>query len=176
MDAMEAILTRRSVRSYTDAHVPDDVVKTLLGAAMSAPSAGNQQPWQFICVTNRDILNAITRVHPYSGMLKQAPLAIVVCGDLNRERFQGYWVQDCSAATQNLLIAARAQGLGAVWLGVYPLEDRVDGLRKLFGLPETIIPLSVVSIGYPSVAQGPADRYDGRRIHYNKWGNMASNK
>ncbi|MBA7585057.1 hypothetical protein ES708_27027 [subsurface metagenome] len=97
-------------------------------------------------------------------MLKQAPLAVIVCGDLNRERHKGFWVQDCSAATQNLLIAARAQGLGAVWLGVYPLEDRVNGLRDLMGLPDSIIPLSVVSVGYPSVAQGPADRYDERRI------------
>ncbi len=174
MDTMEAILTRRSVRSYTDKPVSDTVVKALLEAAMSAPSAGNQQSWQFICVTDRDILNSITRIHPYSGMLKQAPLAIVVCGDLDRERYPGYWVQDCSAATQNLLIAARAQGLGAVWLGVYPLEDRVEGLRKLFAMPGSIIPLAVVSIGYPTIAQGPADRYDGRRIHYNKWGNMAS--
>lgn len=174
MDAMEAILTRRSVRSYADAPVSDSVVKGLLEAAMSAPSAGNQQPWQFICVTDREILSAITRVHPYSGMLAQAPLAIVVCGDLSRERFQGYWVQDCSAATQNLLIAARALELGAVWLGVYPLEDRVEGLRKIFGLPESIVPLCVVSVGYPAVAQGPADRYDGRRVHHNGWGKMAS--
>lgn len=175
MEAMEAILTRRSVRSYTDAPVPDSVVKALLEAAMSAPSAGNQQPWQFICVTDRDMLSAITRVHPYSAMLKQAPLAIVVCGDLSRERIRGYWVQDCSAATQNLLIAARAQGLGAVWLGVHPLEDRVTGLRKLFGMPESIVPLAVVSIGYPTIAQGMADRYDGRRIHINTWGHMMSN-
>ena len=175
MDAMEALLTRRSVRSYTDEPVPDTAVNALLEAAMSAPSAGNQQPWQFILVTDRDTLISITRVHPYAGMLKQAPLAVIVCGDLNRERHKGFWVQDCSAATQNLLIAARAQGLGAVWLGVYPLEDRVNGLRDLMGLPDFIIPLSVVSVGYPSVAQGPADRYDGRRIHMNQWGNMAPN-
>jgi nitroreductase len=175
MDAMEALLTRRSVRSYTDAPVPDSAVNVLLEAAMSAPSAGNQQPWQFVLVTDRDTLISITRVHPYAGMLKQAPLAVIVCGDLDRERFKGYWVQDCSAATQNLLIAARAQGLGAVWLGVYPLEDRINGLRDLMGLPDTIIPLSVVSIGYPAVAQGPADRYDGRLIHLNRWGGKGPN-
>ena len=169
MDAMEAILTRRSVRTYTDAPVPEDVTKALLEAAMSAPSAGNQQPWQFVVIDDRDTLNAITGVHPYANMLKHAPLAIVVCGDLARERFNGFWVQDCSAATQNLLVAARARGLGAVWLGVYPLEDRVTGIRDLIGLPESIIPLAVVSIGYPAMAQGPVDRYEEERIHRNRW-------
>lgn len=173
MDAMEAILTRRSVRSYTEAQVADDLVKKMLEAAMSAPSAGNQQPWQFVVITDRKILEAITGVHPYAEMLNRAPLAIVVCGDLDRERYSGFWVQDCSAAVQNLLIAARALGLGAVWLGVYPLEDRIKGIRDIVGLPESIIPLAVVSVGCTSVSQGRADRYDGGRIHRNRWGNIA---
>jgi len=171
MDAMDAILTRRSVRSYTDQPVPEHVLTGLLEAAMSAPSAGNQQPWQFVIIDDRDKLRAIQQVHPYSGMLGHAPVAILICGDLSRERFKGFWVQDCSAAVQNLLIAARAQGVGAVWLGVYPLEDRVNGLRDIFGLPETIVPLAVVSVGYPAVEQYPEDRYDQRRIHRNRWGN-----
>ena len=169
MDAMEAVLTRRSVRTYTDAPVPEDITKSLLEAAMSAPSAGNQQPWQFVVIDDREMLHAITGVHPYANMLKLAPLAIVVCGDLAREKHKGFWVQDCSAATQNLLVAARARGLGAVWLGVYPLEDRVTGIRDLIGLPESIIPLAVVSIGYPAMAQGPVDRYEEERIHRNRW-------
>jgi len=169
MDAMKAILTRRSVRQYADGKIPEATVKSLLEAAMSAPSAGNQQPWQFIVIDDRDILNGIMRVHPYSSMLKSAPLAVVVCGDLGREKHKGYWVQDCSAATQNLLVAARGLELGAVWLGVYPLEDRVTGLRALLDLPESIVPLAVISIGLPAVEQGPVDRYDEQRIHRNKW-------
>ena len=140
MDAMEAILTRRSVRQYTDGSIPEDTINKLLEAAMSAPSAGNQQPWQYIVIDDRSVLDDIPKVHPYSGMLKQAPLAIVVCGDMDRERHKGYWVQDCSAATQNLLIAARALGLGAVWLGVYPLEDRIKGISQLLNLPQSVIP------------------------------------
>lgn len=169
MDAMEAVLTRRSVRKYTDESISEDLVKLMLEAAMSAPSAGNQQPWQFVVIDDRNILNGITRVHPYSGMLKQAPLAILICGDLSRERYAGFWVQDCSAATQNLLIAARALGLGGVWLGVYPLEDRVSGIRKLLGLPDTIIPFAVVSVGHSDVEQRRADRYEEGRIHRNRW-------
>jgi nitroreductase len=170
MDAMEAILTRRSVRQYTEGSIPADTVQSLLEAAMSAPSAGNQQPWQYVVIDDRNILDSIPKVHPYSGMLKQAPLAIVVCGDMEREKYKGdYWVQDCSAATQNLLIAARALGLGAVWLGVYPLEDRIRGLTKLLNLPEHIIPLAVISIGHPASEQGRVNRYDMKRIHKNKW-------
>jgi len=170
MDAMEAILTRRSVRQYTGAKISEDTIKLLLEATMSAPSAGNQQPWQIIVIDDRQVLNAITEVHPYASMLKQAALGIVICGDLQRETFKGYWVQDCSAATENLLIAARALGLGAVWLGVYPLKDRIKGIGKLLHLPDTVIPLAVVSIGYPAVEQGAVNRFDSRRIHRNRWG------
>jgi nitroreductase len=169
MDAMEAILTRRSVRQYSEGSISEGTVQNLLQAAMSAPSAGNQQPWQYIVIDDRSILNDIPKVHPYSGMLKQAPLAIVVCGDMDREKHKGYWIQDCSAATQNLLIAARALGLGAVWLGVYPLEDRIKGISQLLNLPQSIIPLAVISIGQPTAEQGEANRYDANRIHKNKW-------
>lgn len=169
MDAMEAILTRRSVRKYTDEPVPEKVIKTLLEAAMSAPSAGNQQPWHLVVIDERQMLDAIPDVHPYARMLRQAPLAILVCGDLQRERSPGFWVQDCSAATQNLLLAVRAQGLGGVWLGVYPREERVEGLRELLGLPEHVVPLALVSIGHPASEQGPANRYDEGRVHRNRW-------
>ena len=170
MDAIEAILTRRSVRRYTDQPVSKETVKSLLEAAMNAPSAGNQQPWQYIVVEDRGVLDGIQQVHPYSSMLQQAPMAIVVCGDIDREIYKGYWVQDCSAATQNLLIAARALGLGAVWLGVYPLEDRIDGISRLLSLPRNIIPLAIISIGHSTIEQGRADRYDDSRVHRNRWG------
>lgn len=170
MDAIEAILTRRSVRSYTDQPVSEDTIQLLLEAAVSAPSAGNQQPWQFIVITDREILRSIPTVHPYAAMLNQAPLAIAVCGDLSRERFHGFWAQDCSAATQNILLAARASGLGAVWLGVYPLEDRVKGLQKLLDMPDSVIPLSLISIGFPTSEQRRVDRLEAGRIHRNRFG------
>ncbi len=169
MDAMKTILTRRSVRKYTGQPVSEETIKTLLEAAMSAPSAGNQQPWCFVVIDDRQVLDAVPDVHPYSKMILKAPLAILVCGDLEREKNKDYWVQDCSAATQNLLLAIRAQGLGAVWLGVYPRQNRVEGLRQLLGLPTHIIPLALISIGYPAAEQGPVERYDEGRIHRNHW-------
>ena len=168
MEAYEAIMTRRSVRAYTAQPVPDDAIKELLAAAMNAPSASNQQPWQFVVVTERKQLNALTTVLPYGQMLKGAPLAIAVCGDRQLQS-EEYWVQDCSAATQNLLLAAHAKGLGAVWLGVYPRSEHVAGISKLFNLPAHVIPLCVVSMGYPLESQPPVRRYNEARIHYDQW-------
>ena len=136
---------------------------------MSALSAGNQQPWHFIVINDHKILDEIPKFHKYSLMLLQAPLAILICGDLQLEKYKGYWVQDCSAATENILIAANAEGLGAVWLGIYSIEERVRAIKKLLGLPQNVIPLSLVSIGYPAVKKPPANRYDSSRIHYNRW-------
>jgi len=169
MDAMQAILSRRSIRRYTDKPVSDEVVEQLLKSAMSAPSAGNEQPWHFVVIRDRQILNEIPKIHPYSGMLKEAPLAILICGDESLQKYKGYWVQDCSAATENLLIAVNALGLGGVWLGVYPIEDRVVGIRKLLGMPESVIPFALISISYPAEQKPPADRYDESRVHHDRW-------
>ena len=169
MEAMDAILSRRSIRKYTEQAVSDEAVEELLKAAMSAPSAGNQQPWQFVVIRERGILDQIPKYHPYSAMLKEASVAILVCGDLKSEKHKGYWVQDCSAATENLLIAVEAKGLGAVWLGVYPREERVAGIRKLLGLPEHIIPLSLIPVGYKGEQKPPANRYDASKVHHNGW-------
>ncbi|MBS7627126.1 nitroreductase family protein [Candidatus Bathyarchaeota archaeon] len=166
---MEAIISRRSIRKYTDQPIPDDKVEMLLKAAMSAPSAGNQQPWHFIVINERKILDEIPKFHSYAQMLHEAPLAILVCGDLKLEKHKGFWTQDCSAATENILIAANANGLGAVWLGIYPREERIRGLKNLLGLPEHIIPFSLIPIGYPAEHKPPAERYDESRIHYNHW-------
>ena len=166
---MEAILSRRSIRKYTNQSVPEQTIKELLEAAMSAPSAGNQQPWQFVVIKERKILDEIPKFHPFSQMLREAQLAILVCGDLELEKNKGYWVQDCSAATENILIAATAKGLGAVWLGIYPRKERIAGIKKLLSLPEHVIPLSLISIGYPAEQKPPANRYDSSRIHYNHW-------
>jgi len=169
METLEAIFTRRSIRAYTSQPVPADVIEHLLRAGMQAPSAGNQQAWQFVAITDRPQLNALAEVLPYGKMLTTAPLGIIVCGDLALEKSQGYWVQDCSAATQNILLAAHAQGLGAVWLGVYPREDRVGDVRKALGIPETVIPLCAIAVGYPAEQKPRADRYDATRVHHNTW-------
>jgi nitroreductase len=169
MDAMDAILSRRSIRRYTSQPVSDELVKELLDAAMSAPSAGNEQPWHFVVIRDRKILGEIPKIHPYSQMLKEAPVAILICGDEQLQKYPGYWVQDCSAATENLLIAVNAKGLGAVWLGIYTVEDRVAGLRKLLGMPENVIPFSLISIGYPAEQKPPANRYNETRVHLDRW-------
>jgi nitroreductase len=170
MDAMEALFSRRSIRKYTAKTIEEDVLREILEAAMSAPSAGNQQPWHFVIINDREILNEVPKFHPHSLMLKEAPLAIVVCGDPTLEKHIGYWVQDCSAATENLLIAIHAKGLGAVWLGIYPREERVTGLRKLLAIPEHVIPFSLVPIGHPAETKPlRPDRYHELKIHHNHW-------
>lgn len=170
MDTMEAILTRRSIRNYTDQTVGKELINELIEAAMNAPSANNQQPWHFVVVTDRKILNEIPVYHPYSQMLKQAPLAVAVCAELKLERgTKGFWIQDCSAAAQNLLLAAHARGLGAVWLGIYPMQERVVALQKTLGLPQEVIPLCLVSIGYPVDKGRRINRFNPTRIHQNKW-------
>lgn len=169
MDTLEAIRTRRSVRKYTTQPVAPETMQTLLAAAMSAPSAGNQQPWHFVVLDDPARLAQIPAFSPYAKMAAQAPLGILVCGDVNLQKHEGYWVQDCSAAMQNLLLAAHAQGLGAVWTGVYPREERVQGFRELLALPEHILPLGFAVIGYPAEQPAPQDRTRADRIHHNGW-------
>ena len=168
MDAMEIILTRRSIRKYTEQPVSGKVLKELLEAAMCAPSAGNRQPWCFVVINDRKILDDIPNYHPYAQMLKEAPAAILVCCDSDLQ-MGDYGVQDCSAATQNILLAAHAKGLGAVWLGVHPTEARVTDIKRLLNLPENIIPISLISVGYPAEQKSPSDHYRADRVHYNHW-------
>jgi nitroreductase len=166
---MNSLFKRRSIRHYTKEPIKPESIELLLKAAMAAPSAGNQQPWHFIVIQDRRILEEIPNLHPYAQMVMEAPLAILVCGDLSSEKHPGFWVQDCSAATENILIEACELGLGAVWVGVYPNEQRVAALSKLVGLPEKIIPFSLVPIGYPAEHKPPSNRYDTAKIHYNRW-------
>jgi len=169
MDAIEAILTRRSVRKYSKKPISEKVINELLEAAMSAPSAGNEQPWHFIIIDDPNILSKVPTFHNHALMLKNASVAILVCGDMNLDEHQGMWIQDCSAATQNMLIAIRAKNLGAVWLGIYPREERIKGMIELLNLPKNIMPFSLISIGHPTEDQGRVDRYNKSRIHHNKW-------
>ncbi len=169
MDVLTAIHTRRSVRAFTPEVVSEKDRAALLEAAMSAPSAGNAQPWTFVVVDGPELLRRVPELNPYAGMAPQAPLAVLVSGDLSREKFPGYWVQDCSAAIQNMLLAAVGLGLGAVWTGIYPLEDRVTGFRALFGLPETMVPLGLIVIGHPKTEQTPKNRFDAAKVRHNRW-------
>ncbi len=169
MDVYEAISTRRSVRSFRDEPVGDEVIERLLRAAMLAPSAGNQQPWNFFVVKDRAKLDKIPTFHPYCKMIHQAGVAIVVCGDPTGRKWPDLWPQDCSAAVQNLLLAARAEGLGAVWTGVYPFEERMAGCRQLLNIPERIYPFAVVPLGYPKdpeAAFKEKDRYKQELVYW----------
>ncbi len=169
MDAMKAILTRRSVRKYSNKEISDGLINELIESGISAPSAGNQQPWHFIILDDHKLIDKIPDFHPHAKMILNAQRAIVVCGDLDLETNKGFWIQDCAAATENILIAARAKGLGSCWLGVYPRKDRISGLRKMLKIPLNIIPFSLISLGYPAVEQSKVDRYNSERIHRNKW-------
>ena len=169
MDALEAIFTRRSIRKFTNEPIGGEIVTTLLKAGLQAPSAKNLQPWHIVVITRRELLDKIPGFHPHAAMLKEAPMAILVCGDRQVQPLEGYWVQDCSAATQNILLAAHALGLGAVWLGIYPREDRIRGICKLLSLPLHVTPLSLIAIGWPDEKKEKADRFSPKKIHYNGW-------
>ena len=168
MEALDAILTRRSIREYSDEIVTPEQERQLLEAAMAAPSAHNKQPWHFIVIRDKTILDKIPEFHQYSKMLRKASLAIVVCGDQNIQDTE-FWIHDCSAATENILIAANAMGLGAVWLGVHPSEDLINNTKELLGIPEHVTPLGIVSIGYPSVEKPPRQNYNPERVHRDNW-------
>jgi len=169
MKAMDVIFTRRSIRRYTDREVSDEMVDEVIKAGMYAPSAGNEQPWHFIIIRDRGLLDTIPSFHPHSNMVKEASCAILVCADLALEKHKGYWVQDCSAATQNMLLATHASGLGSVWVGVYPRQERIEGFRKLLGIPEEIIPFSLIPLGYPAEEKETAERFNRNRIHRDRW-------
>lgn len=169
MKVMEAILKRRSIRQFTDQPIAKDDLTTLLRAAMMAPTARNCQEWEFVVVQNKDTFKKMMHVHPYAKMLEQAACAIVVCGNTQREHAPGYWMADCGAATQNILLAATSLGIGSVWLGVYPNEERMAGLAKLLGLPDYVKPLNIIALGYPNEKKEDVDRFDPAKIHTEKW-------
>ena len=169
MDAIEAMRTRRSIRRYKAHPVSEEAIKALLEAAMAAPSAGNQQPWHFIVIRDRAILDEIPNVHPYAQMVKEAPVAIVVCGDERSAKYKDFWPQDCAAATENLLLAAHASNLGAVWCGVYPSEERVSPIRELLHIPEQVFPFSLIAIGHPEEDKRPGQRFDASRVREDRW-------
>ena len=166
---MNSIFKRRSIRKYTEQFVSDELVKKLLEAAMSAPSAGNERLWHFVVVRDKSILEKLSSISRNAYMIKDASVAFVVCADLNLEIKKGMWVQDCSAATENILIEVEDLNLGAVWVGVYPRDDRVATVKSTINLPINIIPLSIIPVGYPAEKFITPSRYDESRVHLDKW-------
>jgi nitroreductase len=169
MDTLEAIFTRRSVRDFTGEPIKEEDLEDLLRAAMQAPSAKNEQPWHFVVIDDKTLLQAIPAFHPYSKMLLEAPLAILICSDRKLETKRASWLQDCSAATENILLAAHAKGLGAVWLGIFPDADRVSGMQSLLSLPADIRPVALVAVGHPKFKPETINRYKESRVHHNQW-------
>ncbi|MDY0266539.1 MAG: nitroreductase family protein [Methanimicrococcus sp.] len=169
MDLNEALYTRRSVRKYQDKTVPIERIEEAVKAAMFAPSARNQQPWEFIIINKKELLNEIPTFSPHAAMVKNASAGVLICFNKDYETAEGFFPQDLGAATQNLLLSLHASGIGAVWTGVYPREERMGGFIKMFELPKNIIPYSFIIIGYPENKPEAVDRFKKERIHYNEY-------
>lgn len=172
-ETLNTIFSRKSVRVYDQAkNVTDEQLDTLVKAGMAAPTAMDKRPWEFVVVTDRAALDALAAALEYGKMLLAAKAAIVVCGDIEQAlpgMAQEFWIQDCSAATENILLAAESMGLGAVWVGVYPYPENMARVRQALGIPATVMPLAVVSIGYPQGGDKPKNKYNPAKVHKNKW-------
>ena len=165
------IMTRTSIRQFTNQPIAKDTLVSIVKAGMAAPSAVNLQPWSFIIIDEKETLQKLDSIHPYAN-LKTATAAIVVCGLLDKsdnENIRPYWVQDCSAATENILLAAHAYGLGAVWCGVYPNEERIAPVKEILEIPSNVMPLNIITMGYPANNPEPKDKFKTENIHYQKW-------
>ena len=169
MEILNGILTRRSIRKYTNELIPREKMEELIRCGMYAPSARNCQPWHFVLLNDREIFLKIEEFQPHTKMLKHAQWGIVVCGDDQLAHTPDYWSVDCAAATENILLAAHGMGYGAVWLGIYPRPERISAMKDLLGLPPHIHAFSVISVGYPDRQLSPTERFQPERIHFNKW-------
>ena len=169
MDLFEAIRTRRSIRSFTDEPVSQEDMDRMLEAAMCAPSANNRQLWHFVVIRDREMLRKVAEVQPYAKMAAGAAAAVIICADLNEEKTPGFWVQDCSAATQNFMLAARALNIGTVWCGLHPIEDRARPFREIFHMPENIRPLSLIVLGHTDQEFKAQERFRAERVHNEDW-------
>lgn len=169
MDVLEAIFNRRSIRSYTGETVSPEELHTVLRAGFYAPSAHYHQPTNFLVIQDPETLQAIAEEHPYAKMLPQAGCAVLVCGNLTRQTTEGFLVADCSAATQNMLLAATGLGLGTVWCGVYPKKDLMDLMRTRFALPDPILPIAIMALGHSAEQRSVPERFDPRRVHFETW-------
>jgi len=169
METIKAIMTRRSIRSWTNEPVADEDRKIIFEAAMNAPSAADARPWHFVAVDDPAIINQFTGLGG-TEMLAESTLLVLVCGDVGKEVYPGFWPQDCSCAAQNMQLAAHDIGIGCVWVAIYPLEERVQTCRKILEIPEAITPFALLAMGVPNEVLPPEERYDEIRVHQNKWG------
>jgi len=163
---LNMIFARRSIRRYQTKPIPEVDVRSLLEAAMAAPSANNSRPWSFVATTDRKLLKALADALPYGKMLADAALAITICADTSRS---AWWVQDCSAAAENILIAAAGLGLGGVWLGVYGRLEREAAVRRILGMPDSVAVMCVISLGHPDESKEPRTQYDESVVHRERW-------
>ena len=168
---LDFIFSRRSVRKYEDREVHDDMIQDLLEAAMAAPSAVAKDPWHFIVLKDRTTINKLADILTHGQMLRQATAAFVVCGDITQAHgeLESYMLQDLSASVENILLAANALGLGTCWLGVHPRPERMDGIRALFHLPDNIIPMCGIAIGWPKDQPPARTRFNPKKVHREKW-------
>jgi len=169
MDTLNSILNRRSIRKYNDKKIPAETINSLLNAAMYAPSAFNQQPWEFIVIDDKNVFNDLIKAVPYTEMIKEASHVIIACGNFDIEKSSEFILQDCSAAIQNILLAAHSFGIGSCWIASAGISETVDAIKKLFILPGNIFPVAIISLGYPAEAPAAEDRFLTSRIHNNKW-------
>lgn len=169
MDILETIKTRRSIRKFTGEVISDDEIEMLLRAGFQAPSSSNLKPTHFIIVKDKKQLETIASNNVYAKMVQQAGCAIIVCGDNNKEKSMGFLIADCSAALQNILLAANGIGLGAVWCGLYPDLELSDPIKTMFDLPDAIVPVGIVAVGYKNEEKEAIDRYDETRVHNEGW-------
>lgn len=167
---MNSIFMRRSIRKYTDQPVSEETIGLCLKAAMYAPSAGNEQAWEFIVTRSKENLRRLCGAHPYGKALLEANAAVTVCGNRSKLKFpQEYWIEDCSAAAQNFMLQAAELGVGTVWLAVYPCEDRVESISQVLELPASVVPLCIIPMGYPNETRTVEERFRPEKIHGEKW-------
>jgi nitroreductase len=169
MDIVDTLVTRRSIRKYTDKPIDEETIKELVRAGCYAPSAVDKRPWEFLVLKDRKVLENIAQIHPHAKMLLQAPCAILVCGTPEKAHTPDYLPLDLSAATQNILIAAHGRSLGACWLGVYPRRERMLALRELLGIPMDVVPFALIALGHPAEEKHAAERFSEKFLHYNRW-------
>jgi nitroreductase len=170
VEALEAIMTRRSVRAFTDEPVTDDQLEKVLRAAMAAPSAHNEQPWRIVATRDPDVLKRWSLATPFARPLAGATAGLLVCGETVAIKHAGFWIDDCGAATQNALLAAHGMGLGAVWIGVYPSKVLVANLRRIVKAPRSVTPFALVALGHPAQRPEPVDRYRPDFVVTDRWG------
>jgi len=168
METIKAIMTRRSIRTWTNEPVTEDERKIIMAAAMNAPSAADARPWHFVVMDDPEVINQFTELGG-TEMLAESTFMVLVCGDESKETYPGFWPQDCSCAAQNMQLAAHDIGIGCVWIAIYPLEERVAVCRKILDIPESITPFALLALGVPNEVLPPEGRYDETRLHQNKW-------